>query len=586
MNTMKKNEEKIRKYIFEGNNLLEKNCNEEAIKKYELALSLLDINNKKYDIEASVYSGIYYSIGKAYSGINNKLSLANYNKAIKVDSKNHIAIYGKGLLLSNELNNYNEAIKYINEAINISSNNIEYYLSRAEVYIKRNMYNNAIDDCIKCLEIDSNYYKAYHHIAYSYAHISDYYKAIKYFKKTIEINDKYSSAYINLGNVYSIIKEYDKALECFNKALYIDESNYKIYNNIGNIYYYKEDYNSAIYNYKKSLDMNNNMANTYCNLGNAYFNIGEINEAIANYKNAIKLNKKYSNAYSNIGFIYYYGNDYKSCLEYFRKSINYSSKNTLNIFYALDKLYDNKNIESNIYYHYLDNIINMSINNKYNSYNYKRIYYKYMSIEKLETIIKYNNLYDDNIRDPDDPVLKLDRKLLKKLDHFNSKINVISLSDINDSILMWSHYSNEHKGVCIEYDFSNIDLKSLKGCFRKVYYSDNIVFSNKNNLLIDDNMSPPEYSHDFLYLYHYKHNNWRYENEYKLIIYNNKSKQLNIAPKIKSIYFGKECNSKEIQKIILSIQKFNYYKDIKLYKMKSKKENLFKLEAEEIYNII
>lgn len=579
MNTIEENNKIIRQYIIEGNELLDKNSNEDAIKKYELALSLLNINNKKYDVKPSIYSGIYYSIAKAYHGKNNKLSLKNYNKSIQFDPKNHISIYGKGLLLSNELKNYNEAIKYITNAINLSPNNIEYYLSRAEIYIKMNMYNNAIDDCEKCIEIDSNCYEAYHHIAYSYAHISDYNESIKYFKKTIEINDKYSSAYVNLGNVYSIIKEYDKALKCFNKVLHMDESNYKIYNNIGNIYYYKEDYDSAIFNYEKSLYINN-MPNTYCNLGNAYFNIGKPNEAIANYKNAIKLNKKYSDAYSNLGFIYYYSNDYKSCLEYFRKSINYSSKNTLNIFYTLDKLYDNKNIESDTYYNYLDNIINMSINNKYNSYNYKRIYYKYMTIEKLETIIKENNLYDDNIRDPDDPVLKLDKELLQKLSNFNSKINVISLSDINDSILMWSHYSNEHKGICIEYDFSNIDLKSLNGCFRKVYYSDKIVFNNKNNLLIDNNMSPPEYTHDFLYLYHYKHNNWKYENEYKLIIYNKKSKQLNIVPKIKSIYFGKECDSENIQKIILLIQKFNYYKNIKLYKMKSKKENLFKLEAE------
>ena len=40
-------------------------------------------------------------------------------------------------------------------------------------------------------------------------------------------------------------------------------------------------------------------------------------------------------------------------------------------------------------------------------------------------------------------------------EYMRKRIKVCSFSERNDSILMWSHYANEHKGICIEYDFKN-----------------------------------------------------------------------------------------------------------------------------------
>lgn len=44
---------------------------------------------------------------------------------------------------------------------------------------------------------------------------------------------------------------------------------------------------------------------------------------------------------------------------------------------------------------------------------------------------------------------------LEDNDIFNEvirQIGVFCLSEVNDSILMWSHYANEHKGICIGFD--------------------------------------------------------------------------------------------------------------------------------------
>ena len=48
---------------------------------------------------------------------------------------------------------------------------------------------------------------------------------------------------------------------------------------------------------------------------------------------------------------------------------------------------------------------------------------------------------------------------------------VFCLSERNDSILMWAHYANENTGICIEYDFNELDGASLvRKCLFPVLY--------------------------------------------------------------------------------------------------------------------
>lgn len=42
-------------------------------------------------------------------------------------------------------------------------------------------------------------------------------------------------------------------------------------------------------------------------------------------------------------------------------------------------------------------------------------------------------------------------------DILRKKIKSCCFSENNNSLVMWSHYAEQHKGVCIEYDFSNLD---------------------------------------------------------------------------------------------------------------------------------
>ncbi len=55
------------------------------------------------------------------------------------------------------------------------------------------------------------------------------------------------------------------------------------------------------------------------------------------------------------------------------------------------------------------------------------------------------------------------KNLCKELNLYKKKISVACFSEEKDNILLWAHYANNHKGICIEY--SALDLLQLFQCF-------------------------------------------------------------------------------------------------------------------------
>lgn len=129
--------------------------------------------------------------------------------------------------------------------------------------------------------------------------------------------------------------------------------------------------------------------------------------------------------------------------------------------------------------------------------------------------------------------------------------------------LMWAHYAQEHRGFCIEYQFSPKEYmrNDIKGCtasrlFRIRYASESSIIN------VDDSRTT-----DLAFLT--KSSDWKYENEVRLLQYkpaNGALRQqysLNSDTKITAIYFGVRCPDSTI-----SIIRKLVGADIPLYKMR------------------
>ena len=124
---------------------------------------------------------------------------------------------------------------------------------------------------------------------------------------------------------------------------------------------------------------------------------------------------------------------------------------------------------------------------------------------------------------------------------------VACLSETNTSVLLWSHYSNDHKGFCIEYDGQEIyNSKLIKKRFFPVKYID----KNEGRTPI----SALALDYPGLYSVLCKTNEWSYEKEWRIcfgieenIKYNNIQ-----LPKSTGVYIGAKMPD-EHRKTIINI---------------------------------
>lgn len=128
------------------------------------------------------------------------------------------------------------------------------------------------------------------------------------------------------------------------------------------------------------------------------------------------------------------------------------------------------------------------------------------------------------------------------------------LTEVNDNRLMWAHYGDSHRGVCIEYDFAsycdkapyifrpviytserpslpNESVQAIKGCSEEIRLSEETKSAMTKALVTKDNV-------------------WAYEQEWCLIYSAKKDKKyidLDMPP-ITAIYLGAYWNSHCLEK--------------------------------------
>lgn len=121
----------------------------------------------------------------------------------------------------------------------------------------------------------------------------------------------------------------------------------------------------------------------------------------------------------------------------------------------------------------------------------------------------YTKLHRDHLRTES-------RLLLRLSDYLGTYVACFSTK--NDSVLMWAHYADSQKGICIAYDFNQWEQRALqRKLLFPVVYSDIPV--DVSDLVGDQNHTIAEYPVDeaLLCAAINKSAVWKYESEWRLI---------------------------------------------------------------------
>lgn len=161
-------------------------------------------------------------------------------------------------------------------------------------------------------------------------------------------------------------------------------------------------------------------------------------------------------------------------------------------------------------------------------------------------------------------------------------LGVMALSTKRDDILMWSHYGDEHKGICIEFDRALLE-KTISKCGlmdRVRYTQDYLSFNKFNNAMPGHSEINQKKAFDAFVLRKSIH--WEYEQEIRAII------NVVVAGKntlkiphdlITGVIFG--CKMDDTDKVCMENRFKKLNKKISLYYAKED-ENTFTLDIKEM----
>jgi len=178
--------------------------------------------------------------------------------------------------------------------------------------------------------------------------------------------------------------------------------------------------------------------------------------------------------------------------------------------------------------------------------------------EKTNYPIELRGIYESIVK------LSINLKNNNFSNEMKQNVGVYCLTTVNDSILMWSHYADYHKGFCLGYDTSRFTEKMHTNNLYPVIYTDT-MFDLYKHVGDPQNGNINHFALKLAAMY--KASCWKYEKEWRLIwsglaglgIYQN---AINF-PQPTEIYFGAKTSDLDKNRILDCVKNEN----IAIYEM-------------------
>ena len=208
---------------------------------------------------------------------------------------NHLYFVGNNAF---ESKNFDVAVEYYSQCLNLFPNNYDVLVKRAFAHIKNNKYDEASKDCNMAIEIDSDKAEAYAAKAEICYYENNYTNCISFYTKALNIDPYYLEANFNLSFCYYKLSNYPKALQYMNSVLQIEPLMFEALHLTGNCMFELDKSTSAIEIYNKLSDICNPNAGLYVDTGNAFHKQGKISDSERFYDKALEIEPDYPSAYS------------------------------------------------------------------------------------------------------------------------------------------------------------------------------------------------------------------------------------------------------------------------------------------------
>jgi Flp pilus assembly protein TadD len=183
-----------------------------------------------------------------------KAALIKCDEALLLEPGRAYVYNTKGLIYS-ELNQFDEAQKAFNKAIELAPNWAFVYNNLGMIYARQDKLEDAKKYFIKSISTDDRYPVAKNNLAYIYYRENEPLKTISLATTVLEKDSGDADALNFSGLAYEKLGEYDRAIRCYEMAMAADTTDITSINNYATMCFEKQNYKKAIHLLERYLAM-------------------------------------------------------------------------------------------------------------------------------------------------------------------------------------------------------------------------------------------------------------------------------------------------------------------------------------------
>ena len=214
-------------------------------------------------------------------------SISMSNRALELDDHLAPVLITLGLIHTGT-GHYEEAVRYLKQALQIDSLNYEAYIELASAFESLGRTQEAEGTYQTAMRLRPNFWRNYYYLALFYANTGRRDQALKQMATAELLAPRASYPYYMLGSVLLYLGAIDKAKTMLERSASV-EPNYAAYSNLGIIYQEQKQYSQATDMYEHAARLNQNDYRVWINLAYMYSLLPDRGDPKAAYDSAIVL---------------------------------------------------------------------------------------------------------------------------------------------------------------------------------------------------------------------------------------------------------------------------------------------------------
>ncbi|CAD8131886.1 unnamed protein product [Paramecium pentaurelia] len=189
-----------------------------------------------------------------------------------------------------QLSRLEEAMQYVNQAINIDPQYEDAYYLRGDIYRLQKDLDQALKNYEECVKLKTQSHFVYYNIGLILNEMNKKEDAVRNFDISLQYQIKYETL-INKGILCLELCRYEDCIQIYDLAISLQPDCHIAYYSKGFTLFKLSKYEESIENYNKALKLNPLLINGFNNKAVSLSKINKINEAIENLNQGLKLSK-------------------------------------------------------------------------------------------------------------------------------------------------------------------------------------------------------------------------------------------------------------------------------------------------------